>query len=93
MTEIREVIIKTPSEEQEVFLQDLEMSITQVEDWRSHIVITVNQEDGRIDILHDLKNNEILLILDWDIKYLPQMYREKMKDFFGQKGVHCHVEK
>ncbi|XP_061171627.1 uncharacterized protein LOC133181099 [Saccostrea echinata] len=90
-TEIHKVIIKTPSEEQEVLLQDLEMSVTQVEDWRSHIIRTVNQDDGRVDILHDLKNNEVLVILDWAMKYLPQMYREKMKDFFGQKGVHWHV--
>ncbi|XP_061195035.1 uncharacterized protein LOC133203221 [Saccostrea echinata] len=90
-TEIRKVIIKTPSEKQEVLLQDLEMSVTQVEDWRSHIIRTVNQDDGRVDILHDLKNNEVLVILDWAMKYLPQMYSEKMKDFFGQKGVHWHV--
>lgn len=67
------------------------MSITQVGDWRSHIVRTLNQDDERIYILHDLKSNEVLVILDLAVKYLPQIYREIMKYFYGQKGVHWRV--
>lgn len=89
--EIHEVIRKTPSKEQEVFLQDFEMSTTQVAEWRSHIERTMNQDDERIYILHDLKSNEVLVILDLAVKYLPQIYREKMKYFYGQKGIHWHV--
>lgn len=64
LIEIHEVIRKTPSKEQEVFLQDFEMSTTQVAEWRSHIVRTMNQDDERIYILHDLmmRNNDVLMI-------------------------------
>lgn len=52
---------------------------------------TVYQDDGRTVILYDLKTNNVLVILDLTTKYLPQVYREKMKDFFGQKRVHWNV--
>lgn len=50
---------------------------------------TVYQDNGCIVILCDL--NDVLVVLDWTTKYLPQVYSEKMKDLFGQKDVHWHV--
>lgn len=53
---------------------------------------TVYQDDGRIIILCDLKENDVLVILDWTMKYLPQVYHEKMKDFFDQKCMCCSIQ-
>ncbi|XP_052097915.1 uncharacterized protein LOC127732770 [Mytilus californianus] len=89
--EVRLAILSSCPEDQEAFLQDLEISTRQIEDWRSHILRTINQDDARFDLLNSIQGNEVIIIMDWAMKYLPQMFRERMKDFFGQKGMHWHV--
>lgn len=89
--EVRLAILSSCPDDQEAFLQDLEISTRQIEDWRSHILRTINQDDARFDLLNSIKGNEVIIIMDWAMKYLPQMFRERMKDFLIQKGMHWHV--
>ncbi|KAK3083632.1 hypothetical protein FSP39_000517 [Pinctada imbricata] len=89
--EIKFAIEDSESNDKDIFHQDVDQSVRQIKEWRSHILRTVNQDDARQDILSSLTSNQTLIIMDWAMKYLPQMYREKMTDWFGQKGMHWHV--
>ena len=89
--EINEAIIGCTPDEQETFQQQLDISVKQIQEWRSHIMRTMNQDDARQDLLSSLKANQTLVIMDWAMKFLPHMYMEKMTDWFGQNGKPWHV--
>ncbi|CAG2241054.1 unnamed protein product [Mytilus edulis] len=59
-----------------------ELLITQVEAWKSHNLRIVNQDECRIETLDNLKPNQILLVLDCAMKFLPIFCREKQSDWF-----------
>ena len=80
------------SEEAKVeFNSELEMCITNISQWKAHIIRTLNQDEGRVNVLDNLKPNQALLVLDWVMKFLPKFFREKQSDWFGQKGLNWHV--
>ncbi|CAG2196655.1 unnamed protein product [Mytilus edulis] len=41
--------------------------------------------------MESLEPHQLLLVMDWAMKFLPMRYREKQSDFFGQKGLNWHV--
>lgn len=62
-----------------------------IQAWKAHIVRTINQDRSRVDLLDTLKTSQILLVMDWAMKFLPLLHREKQSDWFGQKGISWHV--
>ncbi|XP_062576042.1 uncharacterized protein LOC134237917 [Saccostrea cucullata] len=55
----------------------LEKAIEKISYWKAHILGTQNQEEGRYKILEELQPHQLLIIMDWAMKFLPAMYREK----------------
>ena len=45
-------------------------------DWKSHIVRATNQEKAKINILDNLTERQVLVVMDWAMKWLPRSYRE-----------------
>uniref|UniRef100_A0A8W8NIJ4 C2H2-type domain-containing protein n=1 Tax=Magallana gigas TaxID=29159 RepID=A0A8W8NIJ4_MAGGI len=68
-----------------------EKALEKISDWKAHILRTQNQEEGRYRALEELQPHQLLIIMDWAMKFLPALYREKQSDFFGQKGMSWHV--
>lgn len=75
----------------EEMLVDIEAAETKILEWKSHIVRTINQDKARTQTLKDLQPGDILLIMDWAMKFLPITFREKQSDWYGQKGINWHV--
>ena len=48
---------------------------------------TVRQDQARIDILELLNEESILIVSDWAMKFLPQMYRESQQNWYGKRGI------
>ena len=77
--------------------QDIELKyiITQsrrnIEAWKAHLLRSVNQDEARIDILNALKEQEVLVVLDWAMKFLPRKYRESQADWYGKRGISWHI--
>ncbi|CAC5400229.1 unnamed protein product [Mytilus coruscus] len=75
--------------------EDLENSINidfeKVTEWQAHVLRTNNQEECRLKLLDELDKHQLLIVMDWAMKCLPLLYREKQSDFFGQKGMSWHV--
>ncbi|VDI84004.1 Hypothetical predicted protein [Mytilus galloprovincialis] len=82
----------TTSEElKEEFNKDLDDSIIKIENWGAHIVRTINQDSWRLERLGSLLQGQGIIVMDWAMKFLPQRFREKQTDWFGQRGKHWHV--
>ena len=62
-----------------------------IQNWKAHLLRTVNQEEGKQYALAQLDSSSCLVVMDWAMKYLPQRYRERMSDFFGKRGRSWHV--
>ena len=62
-----------------------------IRDWKTHLLRTVKQEEGKQYVLHQLDLKLCLVVMDWAMKYFPQRYRERMGEFFGKRGRSWHV--
>nr|XP_022310036.1 uncharacterized protein LOC111115550 isoform X2 [Crassostrea virginica] len=65
--------------------------IEHIHNWKKHIVRTINQDQSKLNILQGLQSHQVLIIMDWAMKFLPRKYREKQSDWFGQRGKNWHV--
>jgi hypothetical protein len=72
-------------------LKDIEIAECSILSWKQHLIRSVNQDRCRQDLLQNLKNDEVLIIMDWAMKFLPLSFREKQSEWFGQKGLNWHV--
>ena len=50
-----------------------------------------NQDNAKRDIIDHLKHDQVFLIMDWAMKFLPTSFRETQRDWFGKKGKSWHV--
>ena len=51
----------------------------------------INQENSKIDVLDNITAEQVLVVMDWPMKWLPRSYRETQKEWFGKKGISWHV--
>ena len=74
-------------------LYDLKLAQTDIFEWKSHIVRSVNQEAAKQDQLKTISTNQncALVIMDWAMKFLQLKYREKQSDWFGKRGLSWHI--
>ena len=78
-------------QQQRQVMFDVTHAIEAINDWKGHLLRSVNQEQAKQAILSALTNDSILIIMDWAMKYLPKRYREQMSDFYGKRGRSWHV--
>ncbi|CAF2830662.1 unnamed protein product [Rotaria sp. Silwood2] len=57
-----------------------------------HIIRDVQQDKSKTFVMSQLGSKSGLLLSDWAMKVLPQMYREKMDNWFEKKGISLHVD-
>ncbi|VDI36911.1 Hypothetical predicted protein, partial [Mytilus galloprovincialis] len=81
-----------PSEEMKTeYLHDFQSCKEKVFQWKQHVLRTVSQEQAKHLVLENLLPNEIFIVMDWAMKFLPWFDREKQTDFYGKKGINWHV--
>jgi len=85
------LFIYSGSECLEEIEHDLESSVKKVEEWKSHIVRAAHQDMAKKTIIDKLTTSQVLLIIDWAMKFLPSSFRETQRDWFGKKGKSWHV--
>lgn len=59
--------------------------------WKAHIVRTFRQNLGRQRAMEDLGDNQVIIWLDWAMKWLPERARENQTSFFGKSGLPWHI--
>ncbi|CAB3995862.1 Hypothetical predicted protein, partial [Paramuricea clavata] len=79
------------TERREDMLYDLKQAAKDIFDWKSHILRSTNQENGKQDALRQLDEKTVLVVMDWAMKFQPRKYREKQSEWFGKRGLSWHV--
>ncbi|XP_061191608.1 uncharacterized protein LOC133199785 [Saccostrea echinata] len=69
-------------------LQNATRSITNL---KRRLIRCRNQDAAKSDLFNTMQSNEVLLICDWSMKYLPRKYREDQSDWFGKRGLPWHI--
>jgi hypothetical protein len=70
---------------------DIEVTCEKFEAWKAHTVRTIIQDDAKSTVLEKLTGKEVLIIVDWAMKWLPVKFRETQSEWFGTKGISWHV--
>ncbi|CAC5407948.1 unnamed protein product [Mytilus coruscus] len=66
-------------------------NVKAVQEWKKHILRSVNQDMARKSVLENLKEDEMLVERDWAMKFIPMQYRESQSNWFGKRGLNWHV--
>ena len=83
--------VEMPEEHRWRLSHDYKLCLASIQDWKAHLLRTVNQEEGKQFALVHVDAASCLIVMDWAMKYLPHSYRERMSDFFGKRGRSWHV--
>lgn len=78
-------------EERDEMLYLYEEAQRAIQEWKSHQLRSVRQDQSRIDVLDLLSPENVLIVNDWAMKFLPQLYRESQQDWFGKRGISWHI--
>jgi hypothetical protein len=77
------------------FLGDLHFKLQNaarsISNLKCHLLRCKNQDAAKSDLFQAMKFDEVLLICDWSMKYLPRKYRENQSDWFGKRGIPWHI--
>lgn len=76
---------------QEELKHDLSQSQIYIHNWKNHIIRSANQNKAKTNIISTLSSNQILIFMDWAMKYIPIIDRESQSEWFGKKGLNWHV--
>ena len=66
-------------------------SAPKLDEWKAHLLRAAHQDNAKRDIIDHLKYDQVFLIMDWAMKFLPISFRETQRDWFGKKGKSWHV--
>lgn len=69
------------------FLYDLHQAKELIFTWKAHILRSENQEDGKQTALASLKDDSIVIVMDWAMKFVQMRHREKQKEWFAKRGM------
>ncbi|CAG2223571.1 unnamed protein product [Mytilus edulis] len=76
-------------------LNDLNFKGTQaiqsITSLKKHLVRCKNQDSAKSVLFDTMSEDDVLLICDWSMKYLPKRYREDQTDWFGKRGLPWHI--
>lgn len=95
LSSISSLISESNLKEKEENRDDYEYKLAQakcnISNWKTHIVRTNHQEKAKSDIMANMGPNEVILVLDWAMKYLPRRYREDQSNWFAKRGLSWHI--
>ena len=66
-------------------------AVEHVEEWRAHIMRSVNQVGAKAAALKHRGPNACVVTQDWAMKFLPTKFRERTTDWFAKRGIFWHV--
>lgn len=67
-------------------LHKFEIAVKDVQEYKKHILRAIHQDRAKADLMKRLSTEEVMMIFDYAMKFLPQKFREAQTDFFAKKG-------
>ncbi|XP_076112384.1 uncharacterized protein LOC143080426 [Mytilus galloprovincialis] len=58
---------------------------------KKHIIRCKNQDLAKTQLFETMPSDEVLLVCDWAMKFLPRKFREDQCDWFGKRGIPWHI--
>jgi len=85
------VLNLSASDLKEEIMHDVDTAFPKLDEWKAHILRAAHQDSAKRHIFDNLSTRQVLLIMDWAMKFLPASFRETQRDWFGKKGRSWHV--
>ena len=76
-------------DDMESWEQDISNCYHNFLDYRRHIAQAEDESIFDKTFYNNLKEDEVILVLDFKMKILSSTYREKQKDWFSKRGFSC----
>ena len=78
-------------ERREDLLYDFEGARSDIQQWKSHILRSMNQGEAKQDVMKMEDSSSALIDMDWAMKFLQLKYRERQFDWYGKRGLSWHI--
>ena len=78
-------------ERKEDLQYDANSASKKIFDWKAHVIRAQNQERSKHAILKSLREDEVLIIVDWAMKFTAMKFREKQEEWYGKRGMNWHI--
>ena len=78
-------------EHRENLLYDFERARSDIQQWKAHILRSINQDEAKQDVLKMEDSSSALIVMDWAMKFLQLKYRERQCDWYGKRGLSWHI--
>ncbi|CAC5377276.1 unnamed protein product [Mytilus coruscus] len=87
--------IVTSTTEHEDAANDMRFKINQaaqsIINLKKHLVRCQIQDQAKNDTFEQMKENEVFIVCDWAMKFLPRKFREDQCDWFAKRGIPWHL--
>ncbi|CAC5394871.1 unnamed protein product [Mytilus coruscus] len=71
---------------------NVEKAVDDIKEWKGHILRSRNQEEARRNTLEIIKEKkDVMITIDWAMKFLPRKFREGQTDWFAKRGINWHI--
>lgn len=78
-------------EHREDLLYDFERARSDIQQWKAHVLRSINQDEAKQDVLKMEDSSSALIVMDWAMKFLQLKYRERQCDWYGKRGLSWHI--
>ena len=65
------VLFSSGSDLKEEIIHDVDTALPKLEEWKAHILRAAHQDSAKRDVIDKLSTRQVLLIMDWAMKFLP----------------------
>ena len=79
------------AEQRDEIQHEMDNALQKLEGWKAHILRAAHQDGAKRAVLDSLQTNQVMVIMDWAMKFLPASFRETQRDWFGKKGKSWHI--
>lgn len=77
--------------DKDIYLYKFSQAKEKILNWKCHIIRSRNQGAAKSDLLVSLEESEVVIVLDWAMKYLPRRYREDQSNWYAKRGISWHI--
>lgn len=90
-SEIPNHLSRLGKEKKEDLEYDANAASKKIFDWKAHIIRAQNQERSKHTVLESLEEEEILIVVDWAMKFTAIKFREKQSEWYAKRGMSWHI--
>ena len=79
------------NDEKEDKLHDMQVSVESIHAWTRHLLRAVHQDRAKQEALDEVDSSEVFITQDFAMKFLPCRLKETQMEWFGKRGIRCHI--